>query len=207
MTLARLAVPLATALFFLAAVAWPLARLWLRTGRFGLVLHRGADPWRAAVGLAFGASMVGLGVWAAALGVLGPERLGVVTVGPAVSALGWVLFAAGFALTVAAQAGMGSSWRIGIDDRPTALVQDGLYAWVRNPIYTGIGTMLLGLVLVAPSAWAGLELVVVGGLLALQTRLEERHLAALHGEAFDAWASRVGRFLPGLGRLRPAGRG
>jgi protein-S-isoprenylcysteine O-methyltransferase Ste14 len=39
--------------------------------------------------------------------------------------------------------------------------------------------------------------------LELQTRLiEEPYLGAIHGERYAAYAARVGRFLPGIGRLR-----
>ena len=37
--------------------------------------------------------------------------------------------------------------------------------------------------------------------LAAQTRLEEKHLAGLHGPSYRAYAARVGRFVPGIGRL------
>jgi len=42
--------------------------------------------------------------------------------------------------------------------------------------------------------------------LAAQTRLEEKHLAGLHGPSYRAYAARVGRFVPGVGRLRPPAR-
>ena len=41
-------------------------------------------------------------------------------------------------------------------------------------------------------------------LVSLQTRLEEGHLITLHGPAYRAYAARVGRFLPGLGRISEA---
>ncbi|MHC4447722.1 MAG: hypothetical protein ACYSXF_08095 [Planctomycetota bacterium] len=37
----------------------------------------------------------------------------------------------------------------------------------------------------------------VGG----QTRAEEEHLAAMHGDPYRTYAARVGRFVPGVGRL------
>lgn len=33
-------------------------------------------------------------------------------------------------------------------------------------------------------------------------RIEEPHLRELHGARFDAYAARVGRFLPGVGKVR-----
>jgi len=36
---------------------------------------------------------------------------------------------------------------------------------------------------------------------AVQARLEEEHLEALHGSAYRDYAARVGRFVPGVGRL------
>jgi len=37
--------------------------------------------------------------------------------------------------------------------------------------------------------------------LSLETRLEEEHMLAIHGDAYRAYARRVGRFFPTIGRL------
>jgi protein-S-isoprenylcysteine O-methyltransferase Ste14 len=61
----------------------------------------------------------------------------------------------------------------------------------------------VGLVLVAPNvvALAGLVGLVIG--LELQVRVvEEPYLRRLHGATHVAYASRVGRFLPGVGLVR-----
>jgi protein-S-isoprenylcysteine O-methyltransferase Ste14 len=123
------------------------------------------------------------------------------------AAAGTALAVAGTALCFASQVEMGDSWRIGVDESErTSLVTGGLYRWVRNPIYTAILLFMAGEVLVLPSTWtaAAAVLVLVG--VEAQTRLvEEPFLRTTHGAAYAAWASSVGRFLPGVGRAQPVG--
>jgi protein-S-isoprenylcysteine O-methyltransferase Ste14 len=114
---------------------------------------------------------------------------------------GWMCIVAGTVETCMAQAQMGKSWRFGIASG-TSLVTTGLYRWVRNPIYGGVQLTMAGVVMVSPSLW-GLAMVVgMVVLFGMQARAEERHLQVLHGAQYAAWASRVGRFVPGVGRLR-----
>ncbi|MGO4782836.1 methyltransferase family protein [Cryobacterium sp. W22_MBD10_FK3] len=85
------------------------------------------------------------------------------------------------------------------EDAP--LATNGVYAVVRNPIYTGLMSGGLGLVLIGASllhvmVWAALI-----GLLAGKTRWEEQMLVEEH-PAYSDYAARVGRFLPGVGRIR-----
>jgi len=105
---------------------------------------------------------------------------------------GWGLVAPGVAIIVVAQMQMGASWRIGIDDAPTALATSGLFQIVRNPIYSGMGSGLLGVMLVAPCAWTVMGFLQCAALLALQARLEEEHLASLHDEQYVRYAARAG---------------
>jgi protein-S-isoprenylcysteine O-methyltransferase Ste14 len=103
---------------------------------------------------------------------------------------------------------MGTSWRIGVDDSErTDLVTDGPFALVRNPIFAAMLPTSLGLVLIVPNvaAVAGFVCLVVA--LELQTRaVEEPYLLRAHGSTYADYAGRVGRFVPGLGRLRADGR-
>jgi protein-S-isoprenylcysteine O-methyltransferase Ste14 len=125
-----------------------------------------------------------------------------VPAGTAREGLGLVLVVAGLVLTVAAQLDLGASWRIGVDEEErTALVTDGLYRWVRNPIFTGMSLFLVGEAVLVPNPWtvAGAVLAIVG--MEVQTRLvEEPYLVAVHGSAYEGWASTTGRFLPAIGR-------
>ena len=118
---------------------------------------------------------------------------------------GIVLFAAGLAATLAAQLAMGESWRIGVDERErTELVTDGPFALARNPIFAAMLPTSLGLALMVPSWVALVGLVALFLALELQVRVvEEPYLRRVHGSTYGDYASRVGRFMPGVGLLRP----
>ena len=116
---------------------------------------------------------------------------------------GLVITVLGFLGVLASQAGMGASWRIGVDaTERTELVTTGAFAVIRNPIFTAMLTTLFGLMLMVPTvvsaaAWLCLLLAVE-----LQVRLvEEPYLLAIHRQNYAVYAARVGRFLPGIGRL------
>ncbi len=116
---------------------------------------------------------------------------------------GIVLFVAGLAGTLAAQVAMGESWRIGVDEQVTTeMVTDGAFAIVRNPIFAAMLPASAGLALMVPSAVAFAGLIALFVALELQVRVvEEPYLERTHGSAYTAYAARVGRFLPGVGRL------
>ena len=120
-------------------------------------------------------------------------------------AAGAGLFFGGFFTTLAAQAAMGDSWRIGVDESErTELVTSGPFALVRNPIFAGMIPVALGLALMVPNVVAVLAFVALVVALEIQTRLvEEPYLLRAHGEAYRSYASRAGRFFPWVGRLRP----
>jgi protein-S-isoprenylcysteine O-methyltransferase Ste14 len=117
---------------------------------------------------------------------------------------GAVLAIGGLLGTVGAQLAMGDAWRIGVDPAErTRLVTAGPFAVVRNPIYAGMIPFFAGIALLVPGPLTivGAALLVVA--LELQTRLvEEPYLRRVHGAAYADYAARVGRFVPGVGRLR-----
>lgn len=131
---------------------------------------------------------------------------------PAASLLvasGAVLAVAGVAMAVVAQRTMGTSWRIGVDtSERTDLVTHGLFAVIRNPIFTALLVIQCGIALMAPT-WVA----VVGGvalLLACQVQVrlvQEPYLLTTHRTRYASYAARAGRFVPLLGRLRDADKG
>ena len=121
---------------------------------------------------------------------------------PAMQWLGATILLAGLALMVTAQLDLGASWRIGIEQeaRP-GLVVGGLYRFCRNPIFLAMLAVLLGFTLVVPT-WLSLGLL-VGTYVGLRGAIgvEEGYLRRTYGDDYMAYAARVGRFLPHLGRL------
>ncbi len=190
-------------LFFLIAVAGRAALSRRRTGSWGVSGISGAPgsvEWVG--GVLFVASFV-LMVGSAVLQLDGAVDPLAALDGDRASAAGVALFVAGLGALVGAQLAMGASWRIGVEaeDR-TELVTNGPFALVRNPIYSAMVPAVAGLVLLSPSVIgiAGLVALVVS--LEIQTRLvEEPHLLRAHSEDYARYAARVGRFVPGLGKL------
>ena len=121
----------------------------------------------------------------------------------ALQAVGLVVALTGFAATLAAQTGMGASWRIGVDPAErTELVTTCVFAHLRNPIFTAMATAQAGVVLMVPTWVSMLALVALVVAVQLQVRaVEEPYLRAVHGANYETYAARAGRFVPGIGRL------
>ncbi|MFV0434315.1 MAG: methyltransferase family protein [Leucobacter sp.] len=187
--------------------AWLLYRRTGSTGFNGFTERRGSAGWWG--GILFAAAVV-LGLAAPILQLAGLLRPVPFLEQPVVFAFGLILTLAGAALTLAAQQAMGRSWRVGVDhSETTELVRGGMFALVRNPIFTAVILTAIGLALVAPNPLAiaaALTLIVA---VELQVRaVEEPYLIATHGDPYLAYARTVGRFVPGIGTLtrsRPLG--
>lgn len=184
--------------------AWRRRRQLARTGDSGN--RRGWRPdgtleWWALALADLGYLLVGVGAPAAALAGLAPLRVAdhliVQTAGTAVAVVG-------IGLTLQAQLGLGASWRIGVDETErTELVTTGSFAIVRNPIFTTLLLTLTGLVLMVPNPVAVVGLVIAIAGIQVQVRgVEEPYLRGVHGHAYRDYTTRVGRFLPWLGRAR-----
>lgn len=117
--------------------------------------------------------------------------------------LGVITFTFGTLFLLWSQGAMGASWRIGVDEKETTgLVTSGPFAWVRNPIFTGMMVSALGFVLLLPNRSALLSYVLLVVAIELQVRfVEEPYLGRTHGASYAAYSRKVGRFVPGLGLL------
>ena len=171
------------------------------TGFKGISGSPGSAEWLG--GVAFVAAIV-LAVAAPLLALAGVSEPLPALDGPLSQVAGAALFVVGLTGTLLAQGAMGASWRIGVDERETtALVTDGPFALVRNPIFAAMLPTSLGLVLLVPNVAGVVGFAALFVALEVQTRaVEEPYLLATHGERYATYAAGAGRFLPGVGQLR-----
>lgn len=104
------------------------------------------------------------------------------------------------ALFVASSRAMGANWSLMARTRDDhRLVQNGPFAYVRNPIYVAIFLLMLALAIAYGHV---LNLLLAIPVYALGTwmrvRTEEALLRETFGPAYDSYAARVKRFVPGL---------
>lgn len=78
----------------------------------------------------------------------------------------------------------------------------GMYAIVRHPIYLGLILVAFGLVIPSGSGFTILVFVLFVGLLSYKARFEEKLLMAKFPD-YANYASRVGRLIPFVGRIKP----
>jgi protein-S-isoprenylcysteine O-methyltransferase Ste14 len=162
---------------------------------------RWQEKLRDALGVALVFFLAGQAVMAAAWpGSLAPTDLPAPEVW---GVAGAASFFGGIALLVVAQLNLGASWRIGIDEghRP-GLVTTGFYRFCRNPIFFAILIMLAGYTLLLPTRLS--LALLVGAFVGMRQQVltEEAYLTRTYGDAYRAYARHVGRFVPGIGKLR-----
>ena len=191
--------PAYLAAYFFAAFFWRSYAVWKRTNVNPLVF-KGSDDAHDYIGrvfkLMFGAIVAVVVIYSTS------ERLYqyLMPIGwlehLILQSAGVVLLLMSLAWTVVAQAQMGESWRIGIDqDHRTPLVRKGVFGLSRNPIFLGMMITLLGLFLVIPNTLTLLTFVTGVVLIQIQVRLEEEFLGRVHGEEYAEYRRNVRRWL------------
>jgi protein-S-isoprenylcysteine O-methyltransferase Ste14 len=137
------------------------------------------------------------------LGIIGqtllPDILPISRDPVALRSAGAILFTAGLAIALVARIQLGQNW---LDIETAAvksrqqMVDRGIYAYIRHPIYTADLILLSGLELVLNS-WLVFGVVLLAPVVLLQTLREERMLSAsLPG--YDSYCQRTKRFIPFL---------
>ena len=181
--------------------SWTQHRRTGSTGFRGIHGRPGSLEWFAGAGFV-AAILAGLAApLLQLLGILTPVAL---LQAPTIQTTGTVLAIAGIAATLYAQHDMGQSWRIGVDpSETTTLVRHGVFARVRNPIFTAMLIFAAGITLMTPNPLALAAFLVLLVTIELQVRVvEEPYLNTAHGQAYRDYCETVGRFVPHIGRIR-----
>ena len=112
---------------------------------------------------------------------------------------GFVVGILGLSLCWLAQRTMGNAWRVGIDKKnETPLVTDGVFGIIRNPTYSGLFMLCIGVWLIFPTfsflTWVLLFIIMIE----FQVRQEEEHLLAVHGDIYQQYLARTKRYIPSI---------
>lgn len=126
-----------------------------------------------------------------------PEILPISSDPQALRVAGLALYTAGLATALAARVQLGQNW---LDIETAAVknrqqvVDQGIYGYIRHPIYTGDLLLLLGMQL-ALNSWLVLGVLLLAPVVMRQAVKEERMLASsLPG--YDSYCQRTKRFIP-----------
>lgn len=92
-----------------------------------------------------------------------------------------------------------SATRSGMDDNiaNNQLKTDGIYAWTRNPMYSGWWIALFGISLLWHNGWLVLTALINWIIMTIVIKnTEERWLLNLYGKEYEDYMKRVNRFVP-----------
>jgi len=97
-------------------------------------------------------------------------------------------------------ANLGAYWSVTLELRENhQLVTQGIYGWVRHPMYAALFVYAIGQLLVIPNWVAGPSyLVAFGVLFALRIGAEERMMLETFGDEYAAYMARTKRLVPGI---------
>ncbi|MFL9825727.1 protein-S-isoprenylcysteine O-methyltransferase [Rhodoplanes sp. SY1] len=143
-------------------------------------------------------SLTGLGLLPILYLATGMPRFADYPFHPAVGTLGVLVAVAALVMFRLSHKALGRNWSISLDvrDRHT-LVTDGIYRWVRHPMYTAFWLWALAQALLLPNAIAGPAGLVGFGILFFgRVGSEERMMLDAFGDQYRAYMARTRRVIP-----------
>jgi len=187
------------------AFGWRAGLQHRRHGTWGIFLFRSAstlqrlrDGAMAIAAILLGGQAVMAAGWPASIRVLPMDT----TLLAILRIAGVVVMFGGLLVLIVAQLELGASWRIGIDETASpGLVISGLYRFCRNPIFLALLLVVAGYTLLLPTV---LSLILLVGFyigVRQQIAAEESWLLRTYGEPYRDYARRIGRLVPGVGKL------
>lgn len=189
---------LAKALVVVLMVVWYVIRFrYARRSRRTPVARSARGPREIALLLI---SLTGLGIIPFIYVVTGFPRFADYPFQPALAWLGLVCAAAALVMFRLTHKALGRNWSISLEVREDhRLVTDGVYQYVRHPMYTAFWLWAVAQALLLPNWFAGLAGIVGFGTLFLgRVGREEKMMADSFGDAYRAYMERTRRIIPGI---------
>jgi protein-S-isoprenylcysteine O-methyltransferase Ste14 len=120
-----------------------------------------------------------------------PQRTGPLVAGVTSLVIGLWLF-------YRSHADLGTNWSITLEVREQhRLITQGVYRWIRHPMYSALVLYSLGQTLVIPNWMAGpSNLIAFALLFVLRVRAEEKMMAEQFGDEYAAYTARTKRLVP-----------
>jgi protein-S-isoprenylcysteine O-methyltransferase Ste14 len=181
-------------LWALFIVSWAAAAIWAHRPTARMALGPLA-PLYGAGGVA-SALLIALNMWMPQM----HDRLW-----PEMPLVDWpmvVVCALGLAFCWWARIHLGKLWSGGIDRKADHRVVDtGPYGIVRHPIYSGVIVAAFAFAITRARPSAILLWLLITVFFSLKARMEERFLRVELGEDYAAYGAKVGRLMPGVGRV------
>jgi protein-S-isoprenylcysteine O-methyltransferase Ste14 len=111
--------------------------------------------------------------------------------------LGFMLGLLGLGLCRIAQVTIGKSWRVGIDEQTKpGLVTNGMYRYIRNPTYSGLYLLCIGVWLINPTILYSYWILLFFVMMEFQVRCEEEYLESIYGNEYLEYCKRTKRYIP-----------
>ena len=125
---------------------------------------------------------------------------------PTISYIGLSLFGISILMCCFFSAQLKDSWRFGVhENQKTELIQNGAYAYIRNPYFLSYFVMFFSLFLVRPSLIIAVLAISVVAVFHLMVLKEEFHLSTIHGIEYNKYKETTGRYIPRFVKGDPQG--
>lgn len=187
---------IAQAIWLIGVVAWFVVRLPHQIKSRKTPIAQRAGGWQDRLLLAI--SSTGLGVIPMVYVFTGEPRFADYSFAPLLGVVGALLMIAALVLFRVTHKQLGRNWSVTLDTRRTHnLVNTGIYAHLRHPMYTAFWLLALAQAALLPNWFAGLAGPVAWAtLFFLRVKREERLMIDTFGDQYRRYMQRTKRVLP-----------